>query len=233
MRDALLKTGRPIFYSMCEWGQESPAEWAGDIANSWRTTGDILDNWEVFVSILDQQVGLEKYAKPGAWNDPDMLEVGNGAMKDHEYQAHFALWALLKAPLLIGCDVTNMSDATKKILSNEDIIDINQDPLGIQGRRISQVQKNDGYLEVWAAELQTGYAIILFNRSSQDDEITVLFKDFGFEPAGGNVKDLITGENLGYVREQITQMVPGHSVIVYKLHAYCQNERDKFLEEEN
>lgn len=118
MRDALNKTGRPIFFSMCEWGIENPALWAGPVANSWRTTGDISDSWNSFISILDQQVGLERYAKPGAWNDPDMLEVGNGGMTANEYQAHFVLWAALKAPLLIGCDLSKMTAETLNILGN-------------------------------------------------------------------------------------------------------------------
>jgi alpha-galactosidase len=111
---------------MCEWGFEKPHEWAGEFANSWRTTGDISDNWFSFTHILEKQVGLEKYAGPGGWNDPDMLEVGNGGMSTVEYQAHFALWSLLKAPLLIGCDITKMSEDTKRILFNEEVIAVNQ-----------------------------------------------------------------------------------------------------------
>lgn len=121
---------------MCEWGVESPHLWARSLANSWRTTPDIEDTWDSFVDILDKQVGLESYAGPGGWNDPDMLEVGNGGMTDNEYQAHFGLWALLKAPLLTGCDLNNMSAATKKILMNKEIIAVNQDSLGKQGKRV-------------------------------------------------------------------------------------------------
>ena len=103
---------------MCEWGVESPALWAPTVANSWRTTGDITDSWISFTSILDKQFGLEKYAKFGAWNDPDMLEVGNGKMTNDEYQSHFALWAALKAPLLIGCDLSKLTNETLTILGN-------------------------------------------------------------------------------------------------------------------
>ena len=109
MRDALNKTGRPIFFSMCQWGQESPWIWSRGVGNSWRTTGDISDNYNSFVSLLDKQIGLSKYAGPGGWNDPDMLEVGNGLMTHDEYQAHFALWAALKSPLLIGCNLKGMT----------------------------------------------------------------------------------------------------------------------------
>jgi alpha-galactosidase len=132
MRDALNKTGRRIYFSMCEWGRENPYLWATPIANSWRTSIDIKDIYLSFVHNLEHQVGLSAYAGPGAWNDPDMLEVGNGGMTNEEYQAHFSLWAALKAPLLIGCALKNISNATLAILGNEEIIAINQDPLGKQ-----------------------------------------------------------------------------------------------------
>lgn len=109
MRDALNKTGRPIFFSMCQWGQQTPWIWAAPIGNSWRTTGDIDGTWKSFVSILDKQVTLSRFAAPGGWNDPDMLEVGNGQMSTDEYQSHFALWAALKSPLLIGCALSGIS----------------------------------------------------------------------------------------------------------------------------
>lgn len=110
---------------MCEWGVDQPWTWASPVGNSWRTTGDISDNWNSFVSILDQNAGLYNYSSIGGWNDPDMLEVGNGGMTTNEYQAHFALWALLKAPLLIGCDLEKMSDDTLNILGNEEVIAVN------------------------------------------------------------------------------------------------------------
>lgn len=118
MHKALNESGRAIFYSMCNWGQEESWKWAGPYANSWRTTGDISDNWKSMTSILDKQVGLEIYAGKGGWNDPDMLEVGNGGMTFNEYLAHFAFWCLLKAPLLIGCSLENISEETLTILGN-------------------------------------------------------------------------------------------------------------------
>ena len=132
MRDALNATGRPIFFSMCQWGQETPWVWAGPVGNSWRTTGDISDKYSSFIGILDKQVGLSRYSTPGAWNDPDMLEVGNGQMTNDEYQSHFSLWAALKAPLLIGCGLSGITAQTLKILGNEEVIAVNQDPLGKQ-----------------------------------------------------------------------------------------------------
>ena len=134
MRDALNATGRPILFSMCEWGVDDPARWSGEVGNSWRTTGDINDHWDSMVGNLDQNDKWWNYSGPGHWNDPDMLEVGNGGMTDEEYQAHFSLWCLIKSPLLIGCDVTKMSDSTKTILMNQEIIALSQDDLGVQVR---------------------------------------------------------------------------------------------------
>jgi alpha-galactosidase len=119
MRDALNKTGRPIFFSLCNWGEEQPWVWGNATGNSWRTTFDIRDSYQSFVSILDQNVKLAKFSGPGGWNDPDMLEVGNGGMTTIEYQSHFALWAILKAPLLIGCDLDTITPENLAILSNE------------------------------------------------------------------------------------------------------------------
>ena len=118
MRNALNRTGRHIYFSMCEWGREKPHLWATPVANSWRTSVDIKDFYLSFLHNLEHQVGLSSYAAPGGWNDPDMLEVGNGGMNHEEYVAHFSLWALLKAPLLIGCALKGISNDTLAILGN-------------------------------------------------------------------------------------------------------------------
>eukprot|EP01111_Echinosteliopsis_oligospora_P002805 TRINITY_DN1438_c0_g1_i1.p1 TRINITY_DN1438_c0_g1~~TRINITY_DN1438_c0_g1_i1.p1 ORF type:complete len:510 (+),score=182.54 TRINITY_DN1438_c0_g1_i1:69-1598(+) len=136
MRDALNATGRPILFSMCEWGVDNPGEWAPKIGNSWRTTNDINDSWDSMTWNLDLSNEWASYAGPGGWNDPDMLEVGNGGMTYDEYKAHFSLWALSKSPLIIGCDVTSMSNETIEILTNEEVIAINQDDLGVQGKKV-------------------------------------------------------------------------------------------------
>lgn len=136
MSQSLNESGRAIFFSMCEWGVDDPAYWAPVVGNSWRTTGDIKDTWAIMTNRIDLNEPLYPFAGPGGWNDPDMLEVGNGGMTTDEYQAHFSLWSLMKAPLLIGCDLTNMTADTLRILSNTEVIAINQDPLGIQGRRV-------------------------------------------------------------------------------------------------
>ena len=136
MRDALLKQERPIFYSICEWGEEEFPLWGKDVGNSWRTTQDIVDNWKSMIGIIDINNEFYQYAGPGGWNDPDMLEVGNGGMTTEEYRSHYSLWAISKAPLLIGCDITNMTTETWELLTNEEVIAINQDKLGEQGRKI-------------------------------------------------------------------------------------------------
>ncbi|UJR16260.1 hypothetical protein I4U23_003168 [Adineta vaga] len=137
MRDALNASERSIFYSMCEWGVDKPALWAADVGNSWRTTGDIQDNWKSMLANIDINNEFADKAGPGGWNDPDMLEVGNGGMTDVEYVTHFSLWAISKSPLLIGCDVSRMSAATLSTLTNPEVIAINQDPLGVQGRKVA------------------------------------------------------------------------------------------------
>ena len=140
MRDSLLNTTRPIFYSLCQWGQEQVATWAKDVGNSWRTTGDISDSWNSMIDIIDQNDQWYEYAGPGGWNDPDMLEVGNGHMTLTEYKTHFGLWAISKAPLIIGCDITKMTDEIKDILTNPEVIAINQDKLGEQGHKIKKTE---------------------------------------------------------------------------------------------
>ena len=140
MRDALLKQDRPIFFSMCEWGINDPATWAASVGNSWRTTIDIYNSWDSMVYVIDTNNRWYKYAGPGGWNDPDMLEVGNGGMNFEEEKIHFGLWCISKAPLLIGCDITNMAKETLEILTNPEVIAINQDPLGVQGNKIRTIQ---------------------------------------------------------------------------------------------
>ncbi|UJR12125.1 hypothetical protein I4U23_016302 [Adineta vaga] len=137
MRDALNATGRPIFYSLCEWGIDEPALWASDVGNSWRTTEDIQNYWLSMLNNIDINNEYANKAGPGGWNDPDMLQIGNNGMTDGEYMTHFGLWSISKAPLLIGCDVRNMSSTTLSILSNPEVIAVNQDPLGVQGRKVA------------------------------------------------------------------------------------------------
>ncbi|XP_057475133.1 alpha-galactosidase 3-like isoform X2 [Actinidia eriantha] len=191
MRDALNATGRTILYSLCEWGVDDPALWAGKIGNSWRTTDDINDSWASMTTIADLNDKWAAYAGPGGWNDPDMLEVGNGGMTYQEYQAHFSIWALMKAPLLVGCDVRNMTAETFEILSNKEVIAVNQDPLGVQGRKV-YVSGTDDCLQVWAGPL-TGHrlAVVLWNRCSKAATITAAWGALGLESSiSVSVRDL-------------------------------------------
>ncbi|KAH3744287.1 alpha galactosidase [Pelomyxa schiedti] len=217
MRDALNATGREIFFSMCEWGEEQPARWGADVGNSWRTTGDITDSWMRVIEILDKNNLWADFAGPGAWNDPDMLEVGNGGMSFEEYKAHFALWSLSKAPLLIGCDITAMSDETFSILTATEILALNQDSLGVQGRRVAI---DDLYqAEIYSAPLSGNrYGVILLNKALTQRTVTAQFTDIGLTSTTKCLaRDLWARSDLGYYTGSISQKVPGHAAAVILL----------------
>ncbi|XP_039019343.1 alpha-galactosidase 1-like isoform X2 [Hibiscus syriacus] len=179
MTRALMKAGRPVFFSLCEWGDMHPAEWGAPVGNSWRTTNDIADNWESMISRADQNEVYAEYARPGGWNDPDMLEVGNGGMTKDEYIVHFSLWAISKAPLLLGCDIRNMTKETLDIITNKEVIAVNQDPYGFQAKKV----RMEGDQEIWAASL-SGYrlAVVLLNRGPVRYSATALWDDIGLDP---------------------------------------------------
>jgi alpha-galactosidase len=223
MSDALRVSGRPIVFSLCEWGSTKPWLWARDIGNLWRSTGDIGDKWDSnkpheslgVVQIIDQQVGLETYAGPGHWNDPDMLEVGNGGMTNTEYRAHFSMWCLLAAPLLAGNDLRSMSAETKEILTNKEVIAVDQDPLGLEGRRV----KKTGDLEVWSRQLADGSrAVALLNRSAVEQPIQALWTDLGYpEHASAAVRDLWAHRDLGKSTGSFSANVPAHGVVMVRV----------------
>lgn len=220
MRDALLKAGRPIVFSICEWGTSKPWLWAKDVGNLWRTTGDIQDCWDCkrdwggmgVVHILDLQDGLESYAGPGHWNDPDMLEVGNDGMTITEYRAHFSLWCILAAPLMAGNDLRNMTNEVKEILTNREVIAVDQDSLGMQGRRV----KRDGDREVWAKQLADGgRAVVLFNRGPKSHEISVSWTEIGYpQHVAAQVRDLWAHKDLGKLTGKFSAEVPSHGVVM-------------------
>src|SRR6202046_381255 len=164
MGKALKATGRPIVYSLCQYGWDSVWEWAPSVGgNLWRTTGDVSANWDRIYDLLSQQAGLEGYAGPGHWNDPDMLEVGNGRLSLAENRSHFSMWAMLAAPLLAGNDLPHMTPEIKAILTNREVIAIDQDRLGKQGSRVY----SDGEVEVWMRPLAGGaLAVAVFNVGS-------------------------------------------------------------------
>ena len=220
MRNALAATGRPIVFSICEWGSTKPWLWAGSIGNMWRATGDIQDCWSCkkdwgglgVTHILDLMDGIESYSGPGHWNDADMLEVGNGGMTTAEYRAHFSLWAIFSAPLLAGNDIANMSADTKDILLNREVIAIDQDVLGVQGRRVKKM----GDLEVWSKQLADGgRAVALLNRSDKPTTITADWRDIGY-PAkvAANVRDLWAHKDVGAKTGSYSAEVPSHGVVL-------------------
>ena len=228
MSTALLATGRPIVFSMCEWGTAKPWLWGAGIGNLWRTTGDITDKFSSkkkwpdgsccelgMVDILDLQVGLESFVGPGHWNDPDMLEVGNGGMTIPEYRAHFSFWALLAAPLMAGNDVRSMAPEIKEILTNTEVIAVNQDKLGREGHRVHK----DGDLEAWSKTLADGSrAVILFNRATNDAEVKVNWEDIGYPShLSARVRDLWTHKDLGSSSGSFSAKVASHSVIMVKI----------------
>jgi alpha-galactosidase len=223
IRNALNATGRPIVLSICEWGTAKPWLWGAKAGgNLWRTTGDISDVWQGkdkhrlgVVDILDMQDGLQSYAGPGHWNDPDMLEVGNGGMTTDEYRAHFSLWSILAAPLLAGNDLRDMKSEIHDILTNKEVIAVNQDPIGRQGRRV----KKDGDLEVWAKQMQDGgRSVVLLNRDSSEKEIAVSWEDIGY-PAhlSASVRDLWRAKDLGQFKGRFSASVNSHSVVMIRI----------------
>ena len=169
LKAATAKTGRPIVYSLCQYGWDSPWEWAPALGgNAWRTTGDVEAKWQSIYDIVSQQSGLESYAGPGHWNDPDMLEVGNGKLSLAENRSHFTWWAILAAPLLAGNDLPNMKPEIKAILTNKEVIAINQDTLGKQGKKAY----SDGEVEVWTRELKGGALAIAVVNVGSDRQST-------------------------------------------------------------
>jgi len=220
MSKALLATGRPIVFSLCEWGSTKPWLWAKDVGNLWRATGDIVNCWDCkekwgglgVVHILDLVDGIESYAGPGHWNDPDMLEVGNGKLTPDENRAHFALWAILAAPLMAGNDLRSMDADTRAILTDKEIIAIDQDPLGRQGRRVAK----DGDREVWARELQGGNrAVALLNRASTQQQIKVKWEDLGYPThLNARLRDAWQKKDLGSMTGSYTATVAPHAAVV-------------------
>ena len=230
MSDALRATGRDIVFSICNWGVNRPTmtdksmpwDWGQKIGNLWRTTEDIYDAWAGrkgtslgMVNIVDLTEPLYGYAGPGHWNDPDMLEIGNGGMSRTEYRGQFSLWAMMAAPLIAGNDIAIMDDDTRKILTNREIIAVDQDRMGVAGRRV----RNDGHLEVWARPLADGSrAVVLFNRSEKPAEITAFWPEAGY-PASMRleVRDLWEHTSLGSKTEKFTANVPAHGVVMVRL----------------
>ena len=214
MGGALEKTGRPMVYALCQYGMQKGWQWGASVGgNLWRTDDDIRDDYYVMSELGFGQNGLEQFAGPGHWNDPDMLEVGNGGMTNDEYRTHMSLWCILAAPLITGNNLAAMDAETRNLLTNPEVIAIDQDPLGIQGHRIKQ----EGPLEVWMKPMKDGSAAVgLFNRGWGAMPVTVNFRDVGL----GNsavVRDLWAQKDLGPIQEKYTAIVPQHGVVMLQI----------------
>ncbi len=225
MAMALRASGRDIVFSICEWGDNHPRDWAPAVGHLWRTTGDISDAWvkneksksheSGMIEIFDRQADLWRDSGPNQWNDPDMLEVGNGGMTDTEYRSHFSLWAMLAAPLIAGNDLSKMDDATKAILLNKDVIAVDQDALGLQAHRVAK----DGDYEVWMRPLKGGdRAVVLFNRSEAAHNMSIDWQSLDMSAAAkATVKDLWSKAVQKNVKGAFGQSVPSHGVVMLRV----------------
>jgi alpha-galactosidase len=218
MGKALRATGRPIVYSFCQYGWDAVWEWAPALGgNLWRTTGDISPDWDRVYAILEQQDGLAKYAGPGHWNDPDMLEVGNGKLTLAENRAHFSMWAMLAAPLLAGNDLPNMKPEIRSILTNRDVIAIDQDQLGKQGQRAYA----EGEVEVWTRHLKGG-ALAVAVLNAGDNRYSTHPFHCNLARLGLNgpqqAKDLWTGKDLT-LTENMPIEIERHDVLMVRIAA--------------
>jgi len=225
MADALRQSGRPIVFSMCEWGTAKPWLWARNTGNLWRTTGDIWDSFATkdkahdwahpVLEIADLNEPLWPFAGPGHWNDPDMLEVGNGGMSPGEYRSHFSLWAIMAAPLIAGNDIAHMDETTRSILLNGEVIAVDQDPLGVQGHRVWK----DGDSEVWVKPLTGGArAVLLFNRGNQPAMIRATADQLGW-PSGvrASVRDVWAHKDAGRWTGAVSATVEPHGIAMLKI----------------
>ena len=224
MGNALVHSGRPIVFSLCQYGNHNVEEWGESVGgNLWRTTGDISDRWESM-----SRIGFEgtssanpatpvpdraKYAGPGHWNDPDMLEIGNGGMTNDEYKTHMSLWCIQAAALLAGNDIRDMSPETAAVLMNKEVIAVDQDKLGKQGTRVAK----NGETEVWSKPLADGgYAVGLFNRGGDAAKVTAKWSDLGVSGSHA-VRDLWEHKDLGKMADQFSANVPSHGVVMIRV----------------
>ncbi len=235
MRDAIHAAGRPMVFSMCEWGQNKPWLWASNVSHLWRTTGDINNcfdckidhgNWNQWgvLQIIDQQKPLREYAGPGHWNDPDMLEVGNG-MSVNEDRAHFSMWCMLAAPLISGNDLRHMNPETLRILTNKEVIAIDQDKLGVEGF----VYSTNNNVETWFKPLENGdWAMCVLNRNQEAKQISFDWKNENvadefskraarFDTATYEWRDLWAKDKTGTTQKILTAEIPGHDVLLLRL----------------
>ncbi|WP_189788700.1 glycoside hydrolase family 27 protein, partial [Streptomyces capitiformicae] len=214
MSDALKATGRPILFSLCNWGQDNVWTWGPNIGNMWRTSGDIADTYASFLANYRSNVNLAAYAGPGGWNDPDMLETGNGGMTATEYRSQFSLWAQMAAPLISGSKIIGASQETLSILTNKAVIAVNQDPLGKQGTMVS----SSGGLDVLAKPLANGdVSVVLFNETNSTATITTSASAVGKTGASDyTLTNLWTGAT-STTTGTISASVPAHGTVMYRV----------------
>jgi alpha-galactosidase len=214
MGEALRATGRSIVYSLCQYGLFEVWKWGPQVGgNLWRTTNDIKDNWKSMSDIGFSQEGLESYAGPGHWNDPDMMEVGNGGMTIEEYRTHMTLWVILAAPLLVGNDPRTMTSDIKEILLNREVLAVNQDTLGKQGRRLIR----NGTAEIWAKPLSGGaVAVALFNRGASRTQVSVRWSELGLN-GRYKARDLWKRVDLPDATNSYNAEVPSHGSVLLRI----------------
>ncbi|MGN6553098.1 MAG: glycoside hydrolase family 27 protein, partial [Verrucomicrobiota bacterium] len=223
MRAALDRVPRDIMYSLCQYGMGNVWEWGTEVGgNSWRTTGDIVDTWRSLSEIGFNQAGKEKFAVPGHFNDPDMLIVGKVGwgprlhptrLTPNEQYTHISLWCLLASPLLIGCDMTQLDDFTLNLLTNDEVLEVNQDPLGKQAARVA----TDGKIEIWAKDLEDGSkAVGLFNRGETEMPAAAQWADLGLS-GKQTVRDLWRQKDIGTFEGKFQVNVPRHGVMLVKI----------------
>ncbi|HEY3372170.1 MAG TPA: glycoside hydrolase family 27 protein [Prolixibacteraceae bacterium] len=236
MSQMLKEAGHPIVFSLCEWGGSKPWLWASEVGHLWRTTGDIYDCFDCFkeqggwtangvMKILDMQKDMRQYAGPGHWNDPDMLEVGNGGMSESEDRAHFSMWCMIASPLIAGNDLRSMAPKTLAILTNQDAIAINQDAMGIQGLKYA----SEGGFETWMKPLAGGdWAVCFLNRSAEAKNIdfdwakNVVNDDFSKRTLDASaqtfkIRDVWSKKELGTTTKTLKASVPSHDVLMMRL----------------
>ena len=216
MGEALQATGRPIVFSLCEYGLGAVEKWGPEVGgNLWRTTGDIRDEWSSMIANVEKQVPTAPYAGPGRWNDPDMLEIGNGHMTGDEYRTHMSLWALVASPLLAGNDIRKMTQETKDILMNKEVIAVDQDSLGKQASPVK-----NGDLETWVKPLADGsVAVGVVNMGGAPAKATVKASDLGLSGKVGSARDLWSHKDVSFSNDAYSATVPSHGVLMLKVSA--------------
>jgi alpha-galactosidase len=217
MHNAIVKTGRPMVYSLCQYGFDESWQWAPEVGgNLWRTTGDIKENYDRMMIIALEQAGLSRFAGPGHWNDPDMLEVGNGTLGHDENITHMTMWAILAAPLIAGNNLSEMKDDVRSILTNRQVIAIDQDKLGKQGDRVFAGNQ----LEIWSRPLSNGAAALAIVNLSRDRNkmrgVTLHLKEAGF-PNGAHAYDVWADKDLGRIKDTDVMTIPYHGAVLLKL----------------